>query len=515
MEGDVAEAEEALRQLDELAELEQFSRWTDLDSVVGRVVGGSFTNFENTIQIDRGTDDGVAVGMPVVTGSGLAGRVVAATSSRSTVQLITDPGFDIGIRLAVTGEVGVAHGTGEGRPLVVDQGIPVNLEDNVRTREPVTTSGVSRSAFPPDIPVGRVTEVERGGRPAQPGALHRPAWPTSTASPSCGSCSGSRRGDAAVRAFRAGLVLLTAVVLQAAVVSRLDVFGAHADLLVLVPIAVALVDGPERGAMAGFVAGLAVDLLSTTPFGLTALAYSVVGFVRRRVPARRAAQLGGAARRVGHARRRASASWCGRSRPRSSARRASSTSDLLVVIAVVSVAAGLLVRARRADRPVGRRRPAGRPRPPPPDGVALIARRAQPPPAGHPGHRRGVAVRGALRPPLLPPGPRRARLPGARHAPTSSARSSSWRPVAASSTATAWCWSTTGCRSSPPSTARCWPSSTKRCGGPCSPSSCTSSAPSTRRSPSRSSRRDSRPSATAPTRRCRWPTTSPRSSRST
>jgi cell shape-determining protein MreC len=46
-----------------------------------------------------------------------------------------------------------------GRPLVVDQGIPVNLEDNVRTREPVTTSGVSRSAFPPDIPVGRVTEV--------------------------------------------------------------------------------------------------------------------------------------------------------------------------------------------------------------------------------------------------------------------------------------------------------------------------------------------------------------------
>jgi rod shape-determining protein MreD len=82
-----------------------------------------------------------------------------------------------------------------------------------------------------------------------------------------------------MRSFRAGLVLLTAVVLQAAVVSRLDVFGAHADLLVLVPIAVALVDGPERGAMAGFVAGLAVDLLSTTPFGLTALAYSVVGFV--------------------------------------------------------------------------------------------------------------------------------------------------------------------------------------------------------------------------------------------
>src|SRR5690606_37527762 len=39
------------------------------------------------------------------------------------------------------------------------------------------------------------------------------------------------------------------------------------------------VDGPERGAVAGFAAGLAVDLLVTTPFGLTALAYSLVGFV--------------------------------------------------------------------------------------------------------------------------------------------------------------------------------------------------------------------------------------------
>lgn len=159
MEGDVAEAQEALRQLDEIAELENISRWTDLDSVVGRVVGGSFTNFEHTVQIDRGTDDGLAVGMPVVTGSGLAGQIVATTSSRATVQLITDPGFDIGIRLAVNGEVGVAHGTGVGRPLVVDQGIPVNLEDNIRADEPVTTSGVSRSAFPPDIPVGRVTDV--------------------------------------------------------------------------------------------------------------------------------------------------------------------------------------------------------------------------------------------------------------------------------------------------------------------------------------------------------------------
>ena len=78
--------------------------------------------------------------------------------------------------------------------------------------------------------------------------------------------------------IKAGLVLLTALVVQAAVVARLDLFGAHGDLLILVPVAAALTVGPERGAVAGFAAGLAVDLLTTTPFGLTALTYCLVGY---------------------------------------------------------------------------------------------------------------------------------------------------------------------------------------------------------------------------------------------
>jgi rod shape-determining protein MreD len=146
-----------------------------------------------------------------------------------------------------------------------------------------------------------------------------------------------------MRALRAGLVLLTAIVLQAAVVSRLDVFGAHADILVLVPIAVALVDGPERGAMAGFVAGLAVDLLSTTPFGLTALAYSVVGFVvgafqhgmlRNSVVLPIASAVLGAA--LGVVLWAVAATVVGVE--------GLLDTDLLVIVAVVSVSAGILVK---------------------------------------------------------------------------------------------------------------------------------------------------------------------------
>lgn len=160
MEGDVAEAADANRQLDELAELEGITRYTAIESVTSRVVGASLTNFEHAIQIDRGSDQGVAVGMPVVTGAGLVGRVTAVTGGRSSVQLISDPAFDIGVRLAESGEVGLGRGTGEGEPLVVDAGIEVSLRDDIPDEEVVLTSGVDRSAFPPDIPVGRVTDVE-------------------------------------------------------------------------------------------------------------------------------------------------------------------------------------------------------------------------------------------------------------------------------------------------------------------------------------------------------------------
>lgn len=77
---------------------------------------------------------------------------------------------------------------------------------------------------------------------------------------------------------RSAAVLLGALVLQASVVAEIDVFGAHGEVLLLVPIVAGLTTGPERGAIAGFTAGLAVDLLVQTPFGLTALTYCLVGY---------------------------------------------------------------------------------------------------------------------------------------------------------------------------------------------------------------------------------------------
>ena len=73
-------------------------------------------------------------------------------------------------------------------------------------------------------------------------------------------------------------VLLLAVVLHTAVLPHFRAFGVTADILLLLGVTAGIVGGPERGAVIGFMAGLCADLFVQTPFGLSALAYSLTGY---------------------------------------------------------------------------------------------------------------------------------------------------------------------------------------------------------------------------------------------
>lgn len=79
-------------------------------------------------------------------------------------------------------------------------------------------------------------------------------------------------------AARWTLILLTTLLLQATLVSRLPLFEERGDIVLLFPIAAAIVGGRELGARIGFVFGLFFDLLLQTPLGLSALAYCLTGY---------------------------------------------------------------------------------------------------------------------------------------------------------------------------------------------------------------------------------------------
>ncbi|MCI3950471.1 MAG: rod shape-determining protein MreC [Acidimicrobiales bacterium] len=134
----------------------------DVPAVGARVVGAPVSNLEQTVEIDKGSDDGVAEGMPVVAADGLVGRVAEVSGRRSRVRLITDPASAVGVRLVGSGDTGSAEGEGPGRDLSL---LFVEPGTEVERDELVVTSGLEGAAFPADVPVAHV--VEAATRPGE------------------------------------------------------------------------------------------------------------------------------------------------------------------------------------------------------------------------------------------------------------------------------------------------------------------------------------------------------------
>jgi rod shape-determining protein MreD len=73
-------------------------------------------------------------------------------------------------------------------------------------------------------------------------------------------------------------VVFVALMVQSTLLVSIRFRGVHPDMVWLLPITAALLDGPETGAIVGFWAGLAFDLILPTPFGLSALVGCLLGF---------------------------------------------------------------------------------------------------------------------------------------------------------------------------------------------------------------------------------------------
>ena len=73
-------------------------------------------------------------------------------------------------------------------------------------------------------------------------------------------------------------VVLTALLLQSTLFAQIKLGGAKPDLVFLVTIVLAFLEGPSSGSLAGFVGGMAEDFLLNQPKGITALTLTLVGY---------------------------------------------------------------------------------------------------------------------------------------------------------------------------------------------------------------------------------------------
>jgi len=127
-----------------------------LQPVAAIVIGRDPSPFLHYLILDQGSDDGIRKGMPVVTQSGLVGKIDAVIAGASRVQLITDPGSIVNIKLqtqkmdaqiigSITGEISLE---------MVPQDIVMQSGDMI------LTSGLGGS-FPDDLLIGQVISIRK------------------------------------------------------------------------------------------------------------------------------------------------------------------------------------------------------------------------------------------------------------------------------------------------------------------------------------------------------------------
>ena len=131
-----------------------------VETTAAQVIANSVSNFEWTIEIDKGSSDGIARDMPVIASAGLVGHVVQVGANSSRVQLIIDPDSFVAGRLDVSQQTGLLAGQG-------NQDLQMSLVESTAEVEPderVVTAGykirdVAESLYPPNVLIGTVSRV--------------------------------------------------------------------------------------------------------------------------------------------------------------------------------------------------------------------------------------------------------------------------------------------------------------------------------------------------------------------
>jgi rod shape-determining protein MreC len=122
--------------------------------IAASVIARDISPFMHYVIIDRGSDDGLRKGMPVITQQGLVGSIAAVTAGAARVQLINDPGSSINVILQQSDVEAVLNGqiTGE---------IELNMISQNATIQPgdlVMTSGLGGN-YPANIVIGQVVTI--------------------------------------------------------------------------------------------------------------------------------------------------------------------------------------------------------------------------------------------------------------------------------------------------------------------------------------------------------------------
>jgi len=146
--------EEIVRENTRFERLLDFKRKLIYSSVPANVIARDPTNWNTSFIIDKGKNDGLALGMPVVTAGGIVGKVAEVGDVYSRVIVVTDPQFSVPAIVQSSRESGLITGSLQGfcRLRYLSSVAEVQVGDNV------ITSKLSTS-FPEGLLIGEIVGV--------------------------------------------------------------------------------------------------------------------------------------------------------------------------------------------------------------------------------------------------------------------------------------------------------------------------------------------------------------------
>ncbi|MEI7444730.1 MAG: rod shape-determining protein MreC [Burkholderiales bacterium] len=127
-------------------------------SVVAEVLYDTRDPFTRRLVLDKGLQQGVATGQPVVDPQGVVGQITRVFPLSAELTLITDRNMTIPVQIQRTGLRAIASGGAEpGRMELRFMSVNADLKEG----DIVVTSGLD-SLYPAGLPVGRIAVVDRG-----------------------------------------------------------------------------------------------------------------------------------------------------------------------------------------------------------------------------------------------------------------------------------------------------------------------------------------------------------------
>lgn len=113
--------------------------------------------FRQTVWLNKGSNDGVFEGHPLLDAYGIIGQVMHVSQFTSQAILITDPSHAVPVQINRNGLRALAVGTGEDGILDIPH-LPNNAD--IEVGDLLVTSGLGLR-FPPGYPVAKVSSIEK------------------------------------------------------------------------------------------------------------------------------------------------------------------------------------------------------------------------------------------------------------------------------------------------------------------------------------------------------------------